>query len=132
MKIIITESQYEKILSEIGNVYDDPKEWYDNLLNMVDNRSDLVFDNSEYEVIVYDRNDNYLGYYDKEKQSGIIVNKNIEDEEIVSEEEETTGGSTSSTASVWPLKDVGRGPANPIDSSPWSVEPARGPANQLT
>lgn len=131
MKIIITESQYEKILSEIGDVYNDPKEWYDNLLNIVDNRSDLVFDNSEYEVIVYDKRDNYLGYYDKEKNNGIIVNREIEDEELVSEEEETSGGSTS-TASVWPLKDVTRGPANPIDNSPWSVEPTRGPANQLT
>ena len=142
MKIIITESQYKKILiREFGETIKDPKSWYKKILKWVDGEPKrLRFDSNSYETIVYDDKGIYLGYYDKEGGHGLVVTEygigvdgytNHFDEEILDEEEsgDTPAGGTST---VWPLKDVNRGVANPIDSSPWSVEPARGPANQLT
>jgi hypothetical protein len=142
MKIIITESQYKKILiREFGETIKDPKRWYKKILKWVNNEPKrLNFDSNSYETVVYDDKGIYLGYYDKEGGYGLVVTEygigvddytNQFDEEILDEEE---GGDAPAggTASVWPLKDVTRGVANPIDNSPWSVEPARGPANQLT
>ena len=51
----------------------EPKEWYDRILEWVDDRKDLSFDSNEWEVVVYDKNDVYLGYYDKEQQFGFVV-----------------------------------------------------------
>ena len=138
MKIIITESQYKKILiREFGETIKDPKSWYKKILKWVNGEPKrLRFDSNEYETVVYDDNDIYLGYYDKEGGYGLVVTEygigidDYTDEEILDEEDEGAPAGGSST--VWPLKDVNRGVANPIDNSPWSVEPTRGPANQLT
>ena len=138
MKIIITESQYKKILiREFGETIKNPKSWYKKILKWVNgDPKRLRFNSNAHETVVYDDNDIYLGYYDKEGGYGLVVTEygigidDYTDEEILDEEDEDTPAGGTST--VWPLKDVNRGVANPIDSSPWSVEPARGPANQLT
>ena len=51
MKIILTESQYKKVLiREFGETENDPKEWYHRILNWVEgDRSRLQFDSNEYE-----------------------------------------------------------------------------------
>ena len=56
MKVIITESQYKKVLiREFGEMEDDPKKWYRKILKWVEgDRSRLKFDNNEYETVVYD------------------------------------------------------------------------------
>ena len=44
MKIIITEEQYKKVLlREFGETIRDPKEWYDRILEWVNDRKDLKF-----------------------------------------------------------------------------------------
>lgn len=142
MKIIITESQYKKVLlREFGETVEDPKKWYRMILKWVDNNPKrLSFDSKEYETIAYDDKGIYLGYYDKEGNYGFVVTEygiGLDDytEEILDEEETASAGGdapSGGSSTVWPLTDVGRGPANPIDSTPWGVSPTRGPANQLT
>ena len=142
MKIIITESQYKKILiREFGETIKDPKSWYKKILKWVNGEPKrLNFESNPYETVVYDDKGIYLGYYDKEGGYGLVVTEygigvddytKQSDEEIL-DEEEASSAPAGAPATVWPLKDVTRGVANPIDNSPWSVEPARGPANQLT
>jgi hypothetical protein len=140
MKIIISESQYKKVLlREFGETVDDPKKWYRMILKWVDNDPKrLSFESKEYETIAYDDKGIYLGYYDKEGEYGFVVTEygigmdDYTDEEILDEEEGGGDAPAGASSTVWPLTDVGRGPANPIDSSPWAVSPNRGPANQLT
>jgi hypothetical protein len=139
MKIKLTESQYKKIvLREFGETVTDPKEWYLNILSWVDSPNDLQFNSNEHEVVVFDQDGVYLGYYDKEQGFGFVVNEYgvdsiVDDEEVIDEQEE---GSTSDTGTgggsgtVWDVS-PNRGPANTLDNSPWSVEPTRGPANTL-
>jgi len=139
MKIKLTESQYKKIvLREFGETVTDPKEWYLNILSWVDSPNDLQFNSNEHEVVVFDQDGVYLGYYDKEQGLGFVVNEYgvdsiVDDEEVIDEQEE---GSTSDTGTgggsgtVWDVS-PNRGPANTLDNSPWSVEPTRGPANTL-
>lgn len=139
MKIIITESQYKKILiREFGETVKDPKRWYNKILKWVDgDRSRLNFESKSYETVVYDDKGIYLGYYDKEGKYGFVVTEygigmdDYTDDEIL-DEEEASSAPASSGGSKWPVKDVSRGPANTIDNSPWAVEPVRGPGNQLT
>ena len=140
MKIKLTEEQYKKVLlREFGETVQDPKEWYVEILKWVDSPQDLDFETSQYEVVVYDKNGAYLGYYDKEQEFGFVVNEygigleDDEDKEYI-EEEETTGGDGGSATSgtIWAdLVSAIRGPANTIDNSPWSVSPVRGPDNTL-
>lgn len=142
MKIIITESQYKKILiREFGETIKDPKRWYKKILKWVNNEPKrLNFESNPYETVVYDDKGIYLGYYDKEGGYGLVVTEygiGVDDytkqfDEELLDEEEASSAPAGAPATVWPLKDVTRGVANPIDSSPWAVEPARGPANQLT
>lgn len=141
MKIVITESQYKKVLlREFGETVDDPKKWYRMILKWVDNNPKrLSFDSKEYETIAYDDKGIYLGYYDKEGNYGFVVTEygigmdDYTDEyELLDEEEAGGEAPAGGSSTVWPLNDVGRGPANPIDNTPWAVSPTRGPANQLT
>lgn len=142
MRIIITESQYKKILlREFGETIKDPKKWYRKILKWVDNDPKrLNFESSSSETVAYDDKDIYLGYYDKENNFGFVVTEygigvdDYTEEEILDEEDAAGGGDApaGASSSKWPLKDVNRGPANTIDNSAWAVEPARGPANQLT
>ena len=140
MKIIITESQYKKVLlREFGETVEDPKKWYRMILKWVDNNPKrLSFDSKEYETIAYDDKGIYLGYYDKEGNYGFVVTEygiGVDDytEEILDEVDAAGGDAPAGGSStVWPLADVGRGPANPIDNTPWGVSPTRGSANQLT
>jgi hypothetical protein len=55
MKVIITESQYKKVLiREFGEMEHDPKVWYNKILKWVDgDRSRLKFDNNSYETFLY-------------------------------------------------------------------------------
>jgi len=138
MKIKLTESQYKKVLlREFGEIINDPKEWYTHILSWVDSPNDLSYESNEYEVVVYDKNGVYLGYYDKEHNSGFVVTEygiglEDEDEEYIDEQEE--GGETSSGGSMSKWDDLVspvRGPANTLDNSPWSVSPQRGPDNTL-
>ena len=138
MKIKLTESQYKKIvLREFGETVIDPKEWYLQILSWVDSPKDLTFKSNASEIVVFDQDGVYLGYYDKEQQFGFVVteyNVDTMDDEFIDEQE---GGGTedSGTSSGSPTKwDVSpaRGPANTLDNSPWSVEPNRGPANTLS
>ena len=74
MKIKLTESQYKKIvLREFGETVTDPKEWYLNILSWVDSPNDLTFRSGEHEVVVFDQDGVYLGYYDKEQNFGFVV-----------------------------------------------------------
>jgi len=137
MKIKLTESQYKKVLlREFGEIINDPKEWYTHILSWVDSPNDLNFSSNEYEVIVYDHYGVYLGYYDKEQESGFVVNEygiGLEEEEPIEEQEEG-GGESASTGSYTKWDDLvspTRGPANTLDNSPWSVSPQRGPDNTL-
>jgi hypothetical protein len=143
MKIIITEEQYKKVLlREFGETIRDPKEWYDRILDWVDDRKDLSFDSNDWEVVVYDKNDVYLGYYDKEQQFGFVVTEygiGMEDEYDGEEEyidEQDVGGEAApegGESTRWEdIVSLTRGPANMLDNTPWSVSPVRGPANQLT
>lgn len=161
MKIIITESQYKKVLlREFGETINDPKKWFKKILKWVDNdRKRIKFESSPYETIAYDDKGIYLGYYDKESDIGFVVTEygigmddyTDVDSELLDEDEETggdTGGGTDtggkSSSSVWPLKDLNRGVANTLSndshytsgphpfSSPWEDKTGRGPANQLT
>tara|TARA_Y100000589_G_scaffold189709_1_gene179645 strand:+ start:6796 stop:7263 length:468 start_codon:yes stop_codon:yes gene_type:complete len=154
MKIKLTESQYKKIvLREFGETVVDPKEWYLNILSWVDSPNDLTFKSSAHEVVVFDQDGVYLGYYDKEQNFGFVVNEynidTIDDDELIDEQEEggtsdSAGGGSGSVWSVSPTRGPAntldnstwgisptRGPANTLDNSPWSVEPSRGPANTL-
>jgi hypothetical protein len=141
MKIIITEEQYKKVLlREFGETIRDPKEWYDRLLEWVDDRKDLSFDSNEWEVVVYDKNDVYLGYYDKEQQFGFVVTEygiGMEDEYDGEEDyiDEQDGGESTpegGNATKWEdIVSLIRGPANTLDNTPWSTEPGRGLANTL-
>ena len=87
MKIIITEKQYKKVLlKEFGETISTPKEWYDRILDWVDNRKDLRFDNHSDEVVAYDNKGVYLGYYDKDQEFGFVVTEygiGVEDEEYI-------------------------------------------------
>jgi uncharacterized circularly permuted ATP-grasp superfamily protein len=135
MKIIITEEQYKKVLlKEFGETISTPKEWYDRILDWVDNRKDLRFDNHSDEVVAYDNKGVYLGYYDKDQEFGFVVTEygiGVEDEEYIDEQDETPrGGSSTKWEDIVSLT---RGPANMLDNTPWGVSPARGgPSNQLT
>ena len=85
MKIILTESQYKKVLlREFGETVIDPKEWYLRVLEWVDSSKDLDFETDEYEVVAYDKNGSYLGYYDKDQGFGFVVTEygiGLEDKE---------------------------------------------------
>ena len=138
MKIKLTESQYKKVLlREFGEIINDPKEWYTHILSWVDSPNDLSYESNEYEVVVYDKNRVYLGYYDKEHNSGFVVTEygiglEDEDEEYIDEQEEGGETSTGGSMSKWDdLVSPVRGPANTLDNSPWSVSPQRGPDNTL-
>ncbi len=137
MKIKLTESQYKKVLlREFGEVVRDPKEWYLRVLEWVDSSQDLNFDTNEYEVVAYDKNGSYLGYYDKDQDLGFVVTEygiGLEDEEeYIDEQEESGQSSGGGTSSKWAdIVSPVRGPANTLDNSPWSVSPARGPDNTL-
>ena len=137
MKIKLTESQYKKIvLREFGENVSDPKEWYLNILSWVDSPNDLTFRSSEYEVVVFDQDGVYLGYYDKEQGFGFVVDEyNVDtiDDELIDEQEEggtSDSGGGGGSGTVWDVSPT-RGPANTLDNSPWSISPTRGPANTL-
>lgn len=155
MKIKLTESQYKKVvLREFGETVIDPKEWYLQILSWVDSPSDLSFNSSAHEVVVFDKDGVYLGYYDKEQGFGFVVNEydvdSITDDLIDEQEEGSTsdsggGGGSGVVWSVSPARgpantldnsswsvSPNRGPANTLDNSPWSVSPARGPANEIS
>jgi hypothetical protein len=157
MKVIITESQYKKVLiREFGEMENDPKKWYRKILKWVDgDRSRLKFSSDSYEVVAYDDKGIYLGYYDKDYNSGFVVTEygigvddyTEEDEEVIDEQEEGGSGGDApagGTSSVWPLSDLARSVANTLTndphytsgahptSSPWEDKVGRGPANQLT
>ena len=65
MKIILTESQYKKVLiREFGETENNPKEWYHRILNWVGgDRSRLQFDSNQYEVVVHDNKGIYFDPY---------------------------------------------------------------------
>ena len=144
MKILITESQYRKILlREFGEGVEDPKIWYRRILEFVDTPKDIKFVSTPYEVTAYDDKGIYLGYYDKENNFGFVVteygvDKFEDDDEILDEQDETGGGDapTGSSSTQWEVP--GTDTSGPwvvpgIDTSgPWDVSPNRGPANQLT
>ncbi len=135
MKIKLTESQYKKIvLREFGETVTDPKEWYLNILSWVDSPNDLTFRSGEHEVVVFDQDGVYLGYYDKEQGFGFVVNEynvdSITDDELIDEQEEGGESSGGGSGTVWGVSPT-RGPANTLDNSPWSISPTRGPANTL-
>ena len=120
-----------------GETVTDPKEWYLDILSWVDSPNDLTFNSSAHEVVVFDQNGVYLGYYDKEQGSGFVVNEygvdSITDDELIDEQEEggeSSAGSSGGSGSFWDVSPA-RGPANTLDNSPWSVGPNRGPANTL-
>ena len=102
----------------------------------MDSPNDLSYESNEYEVVVYDKNNVYLGYYDKEQNSGFVVTEygiGLEDNEKNIDEQEE-GGESTSTGSYTQWDDLVspvRGPANTLDNSPWSVSPQRGPDNTL-
>jgi len=156
MKIKLTESQYKKVLlREFGETVINPKEWYLRILEWVDSPKDLDFETNEIEVVAYDKNGSYLGYYDKDQGLGFVVTEYgiglEDDDEYIDEQDE--GGETSSDAggytkwedivspvrgpdntldnSPWAVSPV-RGPSNTLDNSPWDISPVRGPDNQLT
>lgn len=143
MKLLITESQYRKILiREFGEGVEDPKIWYRRILEFVDKPRDLKFVSTPYEVTAYDDKGIYLGYYDKENNFGFVVteygvDKFEDDDEILDEQDETGGDAPSGSSSTkWEVP--GTDTSGPwvvpgIDTSgPWDVSPNRGPANQLT
>ena len=152
MKVIITESQYKKVLiREFGETESDPKKWYYRILEWVDgDRSRLRFDSNSYETVVYDDKGIYLGYYDKEFFQGFVVTEygigmdDYSDEEVIEEDEEGGDAPAGGTSSVWPLTDLARSVANTLSndphytsgvhpfSSPWEDKVTRGPSNQLT
>ena len=155
MKIILTESQYKKVLlKEFGETISTPKEWYDRILDWVDNRKDLRFDNHSDEVVAYDNKGVYLGYYDKEQEFGFVVTEygigmddyTDEDEEVLDEQDDAGGEEAPSggSSTTWPLADLARSVANMLDnsphytssahytSSPWEDKLNRGSSNQLT
>jgi len=137
MKIKLTEAQYKKVLlREFGEVVRDPKQWYLRVLEWVDSPEDLDFQTDEIEVVVYDKNGSYLGYYDKDQDLGFVVTEygiGLEDEEeYIDEQEEGGESSGGGTMSKWDdLVSPVRGPDNTLDNSPWSVSPQRGPDNTL-
>ena len=105
MKIKLTESQYKKVvLREFGETVIDPKDWYLQILSWVDSPSDLSFKSSAHEVVVFDQDGVYLGYYDKEQGFGFVVNEydvdSITDDELIDEQEEG-GESSGGSGSVW-------------------------------
>jgi len=156
MKIILTESQYKKVLiREFGETENDPKEWYHRILNWVEgDRSRLMFDSNEYEVVVHDDKGIYLGYYDKEQNLGFVVTEygigmddyTDEDEEVLDEQDSAGGEAAPSggSSTTWPLADLARSVANMLDNSPhytssahytsssWEDKLNRGSSNQLT
>ena len=141
MKIIITEEQYKKVLlKEFGETISSPKEWYDRILDWVDDIKDLRFDNLSDEVVAYDNKGVYLGYYDKDQEFGFVVTEygiglddEYDDEESI-DEQESEGTSSGGRSTKWEdVVSLTRGPANTLDNSPWGVSPDRGgPSNQLT
>ena len=140
MKIILTESQYKKVLlREFGETVRDPKEWYLRVLEWVDSSKDLDFETDEYEVVAYDNNGAYLGYYDKDQGFGFVVTEygiGLEDEENIDEQDEMgstdTSSATDGSYTKWEdIVSLVRGPANTLDNTPWGVSPVRGPDNTL-
>ena len=136
MKLLITESQYKKILiREFGEGVDDPKIWYRRILEFVDKPRDLKFFSTTYEVTVYDDKGVYLGYYDKENNFGFVVTEYGVDkigDGMIEEQDETDGTSTGSSSTKWDdLSSPNRGPANTIDNTPWGVSPNRGKSNPI-
>ena len=138
MKIKLTESQYKKVvLREFGETVIDPKEWYLQILSWVDSPNDLTFKSSPHEVVVFDQDGVYLGYYDKDQEFGFVVDEynvdTMDDEDLIDEQEEgetTDSSSGGGSGTVWDVSPT-RGPANTLDNSAWSVSPTRGPANTL-
>ena len=138
-KIKLTESQYKKILlREFGETVTNPKEWYLRVLEWVESPEDLDFETDQYEVVAYDTNGSYLGYYDKDQGFGFVVTEygiGLEDEEdeyIDEQEEAATDTGGAATVTKWEdLVSPARGPANTLDNSPWAVSPVRGPDNTL-
>ena len=138
MKIKLTESQYKKVvLREFGETVIDPKEWYLQILSWVDSPNDLTFKSSPHEVVVFDQDGVYLGYYDKDQEFGFVVDEynvdTMDDEDLIDEQEEgetTDSSSGGGSGTVWDVSPT-RGPANTLDNSSWSVSPTRGPANTL-
>ena len=110
MKVIITESQYKKVLiREFGEMEHDPKVWYNKILKWVDgDRSRLKFDNNSYETVVYDDKGIYLGYYDKDYESGFVVTEygigmddySEEDDDIVIDEQDIENESNNYRKSI--------------------------------
>jgi len=143
MKLLITESQYRKILiREFGEGVEDPKIWYRRILEFVDTPKDIKFVSTPYEVTAYDDKGVYLGYYDKENNFGFVVTEygvdKLEDDDEILDEQDETGGDTPSGSSSTQWEVPGTDTTGPwvvpgIDTSgPWDVSPNRGPANQLT
>ena len=102
-KIKLSESQYKKILlREFGETVTNPKEWYLRVLEWVDSPDELDFETDQYEVVAYDTNGAYLGYYDKDQGFGFVVTEygigledeeeNFDEEYIDEQEEGGTGG----------------------------------------
>ena len=126
MKIIITEEQYKKVLlKEFGETISSPKEWYDRILDWVDDIKDLRFDNLSDEVVAYDNKGVYLGYYDKDQEFGFVVTEygiglddEYDDEESI-DEQESEGTSSGGSSTKWEdVVSLTRGPANTLDNSP--------------
>ncbi len=149
MKIKLTETQYKKVvLREFGETVTDPKEWYLQILSWVESPNDLSFESNGYEVVVFDKEGVYLGYYDKEQEFGFVVNEygvdSITKDELIDEQDGESTSTTSSDNQVSPQRgpantlgnvpevSPSRGPSNTLDNSPWSVSPQRGPANEIS
>jgi hypothetical protein len=132
VKIIITESQYNKLLiREFGEPVIDIKKWFKHISELVNSPKDLQLKTTPYEVSVYNENGDYLGYYDKEQGFGYVMDIDDEDELLEQEEggeETSSGGSSSKWEDFYSLN---RGPSNTLDDTPWSVSPTRGPSNTL-
>ena len=133
MIIIRTEEQYKKaLLKEFGETIRDPKEWYLSVLEWVDSPEELDFETDDVEVVVYNKNGYYLGYYDKEQSLGFVVNElEDDDEENIAEDDGAESSSGGSTTKWEDIVSLARGPSNTLDNSPWAVEPNRGSANTI-
>jgi len=114
MKIIITEEQYKKaLLKEFGETIRDPKEWYLSVLEWVDSPEELDFETDDVEVVVYNKNGYYLGYYDKEQSLGFVVNElEDDDEENIAEDDGAESSSGGSTTKWEDIVSLARGPSN--------------------
>jgi hypothetical protein len=99
------------------------------IVNPQDNIIYNEYPDERWYKIEYDGVDNVIYFENSEGRIEDYRKKYSQEEENISEEEEIT----KSTVTKWEdLVTVKRGPANPIDNTPWNVEPTRGPGNQLT